>query len=258
MHNGVHYDGFGPSGGRLESTKSMETLDTVNREGRERLYPSLTNPSWLVLRRRREIFRKWLARLDGHDLQSHNLDVLDVGGRIQPYRPLLEGRVRRYVAVDLRQTPLVNAVGRGEQLPFAEAQFNLVICTQVLEYIPDPPAVIAEIYRVLKPGGCLLLSVPAVSPRDAEEDYWRFLPGSLRHLLAAFSHSEVVPEGGSVVGFFRTINVCLNIFVRYPKLRSILRWTLCPLVNLCGELLTRLAGSENDQFAPNYSAWATK
>ena len=93
----------------------METLDTVNREGRARLYPSLTNPSWLVLRRRREIFRKWLARVDGHDL-----DVLDVGGRIQPYRPLLEGRLRRYVAIDLRQTPLVNVVGRGEQIPLAE------------------------------------------------------------------------------------------------------------------------------------------
>ena len=126
----------------------METLDTVNREGRERLYPALTNPSWLVLRRRREIFRKWLARVDGRDL-----DVLDVGGRIQPYRPLLEGRTRRYVAVDLRQTPLVSVVGRGEQIPFAEAQFDLVICTQVLEYIPEPAAVVAEIYRVLKPGG---------------------------------------------------------------------------------------------------------
>ena len=231
----------------------METLDTVNREGRERLYPSLTNPSWLVLRRRREIFRKWLARVDGHDL-----DVLDVGGRIQPYRPLLEGRVRRYVAVDVRTTPLVNVVGRGEQTPFAAAQFDLVICTQVLEYIPEPAAVIAEIYRVLKPGGCLLLSVPAVGPRDADEDCWRFLPGSLRHLLATFNHSEVVPEGGSVVGFFRAMNVCLNIFVRYPKLRSIFHWTLCPLVNLSGELLTRLAGSDNDQFAPNYSAWAMK
>ena len=170
------------AGSRLESTKSMETLDTVNREGRERLYPSLTNPSWLVLRRRREIFRKWLARVDGHDL-----DVLDVGGRIQPYRPLLEGRVRRYVAVDLRQTPLVNVVGRGEHIPLASAQFDLVICTQVLEYIPEPAAVIAEIHRVLKPGGCLLLSVPAVCPRDADHDCWRFLPGSLRHLLAPFN-----------------------------------------------------------------------
>jgi SAM-dependent methyltransferase len=231
----------------------METLDTVSREGRERLYPSLTNPNWLVLRRRREIFRKWLGPVEGRDLNG-----LDVGGRIQPYRPLLEGRLRRYVAVDLRPTPLVNVVARGEQIPLASAQFDLVICTQVLEYVPQPGAVIAELHRVLKPGGRLLLSVPAASPRDADEDRWRFLPAALRQLMTPFSHFEVVAEGGSIVGLFRTINVCLNIFVRYPTLRSIFQWTLCPLLNLSGELMTRVAGSDNDQFASNFSVWARK
>ena len=231
----------------------METLDTVNREGRERLYPSLTNPNWLVLRRRREIFQKWLARVDGR-----KLEVLDVGGRIQPYRPLLEGRLRRYLAVDMCRTPLVDVVARGEEIPLASAQFDLVICSQVLEYIPEPGAVIAEIYRVLKPGGCLLLSVPAVFPCDSGHECWRFLPASLLRLTSAFRESEVVPEGGSVVGFFRTINACLNIFVRYPKLRSLFQWTLCPLVNLSGELMTRVAGSDNDQFVANYSVWARK
>jgi SAM-dependent methyltransferase len=128
----------------------------------------------------------------------------------------------------------------------------------VLEYVPEPGALIAEIHRVLKPGGRMLLSVPAASPRDADEDRWRFLPAALRQLMAPFSHIEVVPEGGSIVGFFRTINVCLNIFFRYPKLRSIFQWTLCPLVNLSGELLTRVARSDNDQFASNYSVWARK
>jgi len=231
----------------------METLEGVNREGRERLYPSLTNPSRLVLRRRREIFQKWLTKIDGHQL-----DVLDVGGRIQPYRPLLEGRLRRYLAIDLRRTPLVNVVARGEQIPLANEQFDLVICTQVLQYVAQPSAVIAEIHRVLKPGGCLLLSVPAACPRDADEECWRFLPAVLRQLLFSFSEVEVVPEGSSVVGFFRTINVCLNIFVRYPVLRSVFHWTLCTLVNLSGEVLERIAGSHNDQFAPNYSAWAHK
>ena len=231
----------------------METLESLNRDGRKRLYPSLTNPNWLVLRRRREIFRKWLTRISGKEL-----DVLDVGGRLQPYRPLLEGRLRRYVAVDLRQTPLVTIVARGEQMPLASDQFDLVICTQVLEFIPEPGAVIAEIHRVLKPGGCLLLSVPAVSPSDGDEDSWRFLQGSVRRLLSIFKDFEIVPEGGSIVGFFRTINVCLNIFVRYPKLRSVYQWTLCPLLNLSAEFFTRIAGSNNDQFAPNYSAWARK
>jgi SAM-dependent methyltransferase len=231
----------------------METLEDVEREARERLYPSLTNPSRLVLRRRREIFQEWLTRLD-----SHELEVLDLGGRIQPYRPLLTGRLHRYVAVDLRQTPLVNIVARGEQIPLASGQFDLIICTQVLQFIPEPAAVVAEIHRVLKPGGSLFLSVPAASIRDADEDAWRFLPAALRQLLAVFSQSEIVPEGGSVVGFFRTVNACLDIFVRYRMLRAIYRRTICPLLNLSGELLEDMAGSDNDQFTANYSAWARK
>jgi SAM-dependent methyltransferase len=231
----------------------METLEGVNREGRGRLYPSLTNPSWLVLQRRREIFRAWLSRLEVREL-----DVLDVGGRIQPYRPLLEGRLRRYVAVDVRPTPLVNLVARGEQIPLASGQFDLAICTQVLQYVPDPSAVIIEIHRLLKPGGCLLLSAPASYLQDGGEERWRFLPAALRQLLSGFSQCEIVPEGGSIVGFFRTINICVDVFVRYPTLRSIFRWTLCPLVNLSGEVLERIAGSDNHQFTPNYSAWAQK
>ena len=48
-----------------------------------RLYPSLTNPSYLVLRSRRLLFSNWTRTL------GNNLTVLDVGGRYQPYRPLL-------------------------------------------------------------------------------------------------------------------------------------------------------------------------
>lgn len=231
----------------------METLDTVNREGRERLHPSLTNPNWLVLRKRREIFQKWLERVEGRELV-----VLDVGGRIQPYRPLLEGRVRSYVAVDLRQTPLVNVVGRGEQIPLADASFDLAICTQMLEYVPEPAAVIAEIHRVLKPGGCLMLSVPSVCPQDAEHDRWRFLPAAVHQLLGEFASVEVVPEGGSVAGFFRSINACMNIFARYAWVRSVFRYSMFPLVNVVGALLEKMSGGRNTQFASNYSAFARK
>ena len=69
---------------------------------------------------------------------------------------------------------------------------------------------------------------------------------------------KVVPEGGSIAGLFRSMNACLDIFVRYSVLRSIFRWTLCPVINLCGAFAERIFGSGNDQFAPNYSAWARK
>src|SRR5712691_11285496 len=190
------------------------TLSDVMQQGRERLFPSLTNPNWLVLRERRRIFNHWLIQL-----QSTDLDVLDVGGRIQPYRALIADRVRRYIAVDLRLTPLVNVRARAEELPLGDNQFDLVICTQVLEYVAQLSLVISEIRRVLRPGGTFLLSVPSACPMDAAEECWRFLPHGLRHLLSGFTRVEVVAEGSSVAGFFRTVNTCFDIFVRYPAAR---------------------------------------
>lgn len=230
-----------------------QTLDEVTRQGRDRLFPSLANPNWLVLRARRRIFDRWLAQLP-----SGELDVLDVGGRIQPYRALIANRVRRYIAMDLRLTPLVDVVARAELLPLGDARFDLVICTQVLEYVSQPSMVLGEIHRVLKPGGTLLLSLPSACPMDAEEECWRFLPAGLRYLLAGFSRVEVVAEGSSVAGFFRTVNTCLDVFVRYPAARFLYRHSLAPLVNLLGVLLEKLSGQRNEQFAVNYSVLAQK
>jgi SAM-dependent methyltransferase len=231
----------------------MESLEHVQRMGRDRLYPSLTNPNWLVLRKRRELFTRWL-----HGLLGPNPGVLDIGGRIQPYRPLIAGGQARYVAVDLQPTPLVNVVANAEHLPLASQSFDLVLCTQMLEYAPEPRQVILEIHRVLKPSGFLLLSVPSAFPRDADEDRWRFLPAGIRQLLSPFPEVEVLPEGGSITGFFRTVNVCLQMFARYRALRSVLDYTMVPALNLLGAALEGLARSDNDAFAVNYSALARK
>jgi SAM-dependent methyltransferase len=230
-----------------------ETLEEVTRESRRRLSPSITDPHWLVLNKRREIFRERVERL-----LPGPLTVLDVGGRIQPYRPLVDSRLGAYIATDLRPTPLVNVMARGEQLPFPNEQFDLVICTQVLQYVPQPALVIAEVARVLKPGGYFFLSVPSACPSDASEECWRFLPAGLHFLLATFSRVEVIPEGRSIVGFFRTTNACFNIFVRYPALRALFRYTACPVINLLGASLERVSASSNDQFAVNYSVIAQK
>ncbi len=231
----------------------METLDSVNREGRERLYPSLTNPSWLILRKRREMFRKWLAGLEGRELR-----VLDLGGRIQPYRPLLEGRIRSYVAVDLRRTPLVSIVGRGEQIPLADASFDLAICTQVLQYVSEPAVVVAEIHRVLRKGGVLLLSAPAVYPRETDRDMWRFSPANLRALLHDFCDVGVMAEGSSISGLFRTICVFLVTFARRAFFAACMRVTLVPLLNIMAAWLESLRTESDDRFSANFSAFARK
>jgi SAM-dependent methyltransferase len=229
-----------------------ETLEQVQRVGRRRLYPSLTDPNWLVLRKRRELFRQWLEKIP-----RENLNVLDVGGRIQPYRALLGNSCARYLAVDVRHTALVDIVGQAERLPFASQQFDLVFCTQVLEYTPDPQLVVDEIYRTLKTGGFLFISVPAVFPRDSEIEYWRFLPGGLRRLLSDFSHVDLAPEGNSLVGMVRTINVCL-VSLSKPLLGRVFRFTIVPLLNLLAALLQLVLPSNDDRFTANFSALAQK
>ena len=206
-----------------------------------------------MLRKRREIFQRWLE-----ELPSRELVVLDIGGRLQPYRPLLTGRIRRYIAVDLRRTPLVDVIARGEQLPFPGDTFDLVICTQVLQYVPEPELLAQEIRRVLKPGGSLLLSVPSAWPSDSAEDCWRFLPAGLRHLLGAFDQVQIEAEGGTVAGFFRLLNVWLSMVARYPFLRTIFGYSIFPLVNVAGSALQGLTSSRNEQFAVNYSVCARK
>ncbi len=108
-------------------------LERVQRESRERLLPSLRNPNWLILGRGRRIFEAGLDRLPGF-----GLSVLDIGGRLQPYRPLLGGRTKSYVAVDLQVTPLVNVEAAAEALPFRDEQFDFVICTRYLSTSRTP------------------------------------------------------------------------------------------------------------------------
>src|SRR5205823_2882592 len=132
-------------------------------------YPSLRNPNYLVLRSRRSLFTPYMQNLD------NNLVVLDVGGRYQPYRPLLGSKISMYLAVDVEKTQHVTAVANGEYIPFRDAMFDLVIATCVFEYFQNPQKGADEIYRVLKPGGSLLASFGAVVPRFVDQERWRFL-----------------------------------------------------------------------------------
>jgi arsenite methyltransferase len=53
--------------------------------------------------------------------------------------------------------PMEFREGPAETLPYGDATFDAVVSTQVLEYVPDVPAALREMYRVLKPGGRVLI-----------------------------------------------------------------------------------------------------
>jgi 2-polyprenyl-6-hydroxyphenyl methylase/3-demethylubiquinone-9 3-methyltransferase len=56
------------------------------------------------------------------------------------------------------------AQGRLERLPFADAGFDAVVAADVLEHLPDLPAVVAELARVLRPGGSFLFDTVNRTP----------------------------------------------------------------------------------------------
>ncbi len=100
--------------------------------------------------------------------------VLDVGAGDAPYRELFAHA--EYVTTDWEQSLHEGAlradvIASADALPLEDAAFDMVLLLQVLEHVPDPAAVLAELHRVLKPGGLLfVLSEPLRYPTDRKLD----------------------------------------------------------------------------------------
>ena len=56
--------------------------------------------------------------------------------------------------------------GNGLSLPFADGSFDRIIASEVLEHVPDDLGVMAELFRVLKPGGTMAATVPSAIPEQ--------------------------------------------------------------------------------------------
>jgi SAM-dependent methyltransferase len=135
-----------------------------------------------------EIIVGELARfLRQHYARRPGEALLDVGAGVKPYAPLYEPYFARCVSVDVAHSPhdvsTVDALASADDLPFDDATFDCVLCTEVLEHCSEPAAVLAEIQRVLRPGGQLFLTTPfMVALHEMPHDYYRYTPSGLRHL----------------------------------------------------------------------------
>src|SRR5262249_31263166 len=91
------------------------------------------------------------------------------------------------------------AIARAEELPFRPATFDTVLGMSVITYLPEPARLIEEAWRVLKPGGAMLLDFPQMlPPREPLRSYFRFSAGGAGLLLerSGFEVIEMIPVGG--------------------------------------------------------------
>jgi len=111
--------------------------------------------------------------------------LLDVGCGVKPYLPIFAPKVSTYIGVDIDEhRRAIDCRGAATALPFLSNQFDTVLFTEVLEHVPDPVLAIKEIYRVLRPGGKLILSAPQVYWLHEEPlDFYRFTKYGLLELL---------------------------------------------------------------------------
>jgi SAM-dependent methyltransferase len=138
------------------------------------------------------------------ELASFNGLVLDVGCGHKPYRGLLlspPSRASAYIGVDLPGNPYStpDLEWDGAALPRPDASVDSVLLTEVLEHCPEPGAVLKEVWRVLRPGGFLFMTVPFIWPMHAlPHDEYRFTPFALQRLLrdAGFPTPCVAATGG--------------------------------------------------------------
>lgn len=103
--------------------------------------------------------------------------MLNIGSGVhKPHPDIINVDIFYYKDVDL--------VANGEELPLPTGSVDAIVCESLLEHVPQPEKIVAEMYRVLRPGGQMYIVIPFVYPFHAcPNDFQRWSRTGLRELL---------------------------------------------------------------------------
>lgn len=190
-------------------------------------------PWWALTLNAAFLPRRALWRAMERSAEMAHGRLLDVGCGTKPYR-LLFTQVHEYIGLELgtpenRETKQAELYYDGNTFPIADASVDTVLCNQVLEHVFNPEAFLAEIFRVLRPNGVLILTVPFLWPEHEQPyDCLRYTSFGLKNRLerAGFNleHQGKLTRGGAAL--------CA---LAADKINTALRWMPLP-----GRLLGRL------------------
>jgi SAM-dependent methyltransferase len=150
--------------------------------------------------------------------------LLDVGCGRKPYRNTYFSTATTYTGVDYltdRSDP--DIVASAVDLPLSDQSFDTVVSTELLEHVSNPLRALQEMYRVLKPGGYLVLTTPMYWPRhEIPHDFFRYPYDGLLHLIkeSGFELTRMFNRGNSYAFVGQVIQHALATFLRTRFLRA--------------------------------------
>jgi SAM-dependent methyltransferase len=162
------------------------------------------------------IIRRGLFRAIADIAPNIGGDILDFGCGSKPYEALFNN-AKSYIGVDIESSghdhknSKVDFFYDGKQLPFPDEYFDAVVCFEVFEHIFNLEEVLAEIRRVLKPNGQLLLSVPfAWDEHEVPYDFARYTSYGITSIVtnAGFEQTKHIKTTTYVLAVFQ-------IFIAY-------------------------------------------
>jgi SAM-dependent methyltransferase len=186
-------------------------------------------------------------------------EVLDVGCGRKPYRHLVPAK--NYTGIDL-DTPELRAMGAaevfydGRTIPLADGSHDAVLCSQVLEHVFTPAAFVADLHRVLRPGGLLLLTTPFVWDEHSQPfDFGRYSSFGLASLLESAGF-EIVVQRKTCADATALVQLATGSLYKVTRSRHRpLNWAVQLLMlgplNLLGGLLAALLPRNPDFYLDN-------
>jgi len=152
--------------------------------------------------------------------------LIDIGCGEKPYQNLVAPLVTEHIGLDLPSGihggTSVDLIGSAYKIPSVDSEFDSALCTAVLEHLEEPEQALLECFRVLKPEGNAIYSVPFIWHLHEEpRDFYRFSKYGLEYLFEKTGF-EVI-EIQALSGFWVTFGQLL-IYNLYRLNRGPLRW----------------------------------
>ena len=206
--------------------------------------PSLFHPYYFIRHGLKDHIFKYAGHMKGK--------MMDFGCGSKPYRSFFS--VNEYIGVDYENeghphhNEQIDVFYDGKSLPFADEEFESVLCSEVFEHVFNLDDILKEINRVMKPGGKMIVTCPFVwNEHEVPYDYARYTRFALKSLLEknGFEIIEYSKAGNFITAVTQLItlyffNAFKGIWRKFFLFRWIYKILFFLLPNIMGRILQKI------------------